>query len=123
MKKMTGNQMLETAIKLLGYSDGNGSTQLMTRAKSRAVVLINLVISDLWCLCKNSELKTIKALSDEIPLPVRVINDVFPYGLAMFLAQSESDGDQQAFYARLYSQKRGSIARIETVKNVIPGVF
>ena len=120
---MTGNEMLEMTLKMLGYTEGNGNSKLAARAKSRAVVLINLVLGDLWPLCKTDPLTPIKALSDIIDLPARVLNGVFPYGLAMFFAQSESDGEQQALFSRIYSQKRGSISRCETVKNVIPGVF
>ena len=44
------------------------------------------------------------------PSRERACIDILPYGAAMFLAQSEGDGDSQRLYAALYNQKRAGAA-------------
>lgn len=118
---MTGNQLLNTSLKILGYTDQNGNAQLTSRVRNSAVVNINLVYSDLWRITHTESFEPINSLGDTIDLPGNALHDVFPYGLCMHIARSENDGDQQQFYSVLYNQKRTSLSNFETVEDTFIG--
>ena len=117
---MTGQEILKTASELLGYNDANGNFLLSARITGKAVAIINRIYSDLWRICNDAEFTPIKSLVDEIVLPERALNDVMIYGVAMMIAQSESDCDQQQIYSVLYNRKRASLSKIETIQDVLP---
>lgn len=117
---MTGQEILKTAADLLGYNDANGNFLLSARISSTAVTTVNRIYSDLWHICNDTEFTPIKTLQEEIKLPERVLNDVMPYGVAMMMAQSESDGDQQQMYSVLYNRKRASLSKTEKIQDVLP---
>jgi len=55
-------------------------------------------------------------------LSMEAVRDIMPYGVAMLMAQSEGDGDNQALFADLYNRKRSSARKnASTRKNVLPG--
>ena len=58
--------------------------------------------------------------NDIVPLPDRLVADVMPYGVAMLLAQGESDADNQAVFARIYSQKRAALTHTDSRVNRLP---
>ena len=118
---MSGNQLLNTALKILGYTDQNGNSQLSSRVKNCAVVNINLVYVDLWRMLNETAFIPIVSLGDTVNLPETVLNDVFLYGLCMHIARSENDGDQQQMYAVLYNQKRTSLSHTETIEDTFIG--
>lgn len=117
---MKASEILNNTLKLLGYADINGNPKLTQRIRNRAVVTVNLVYSDLWHICEKEPFEPIKSLDEEIKLPQRVLSDVFSYGLAMHIAQSENDGDQQQFFAHHYNSKRAGLSRTERITNKIP---
>lgn len=117
---MKASEVLNIALKLLGYTESNGNVKLTQRIRNKAVVAINLVYADIWRILGKENFKPIKATSEEINLPADIINDVLVYGLCMNLAQSESDGDNQQFYAALYNKKRAGLGRIESYQDVLP---
>lgn len=117
---MTGVKITEMAAKLLGYTTSNGNLQLSERIMSKALVCVNLIYSDLWSICKNEEFNPLASLGDAIDLPDRVLYDVMSYGVAMMIAQSESDGDNQQLYAGLYNKKRSSLSFTETIEDRFP---
>lgn len=126
-KKYTASALFNNTLKLLGYSDCDGNIELTDRLRNRAIVTVNLVYGDLWNICYHSsdktsatEFKPIKSLADEIKLPIKVIEEAFLYGLAMHIARSENDGDQQQLFAMLYNAKRASLSKYDKVKNVLP---
>lgn len=118
---MTGNQLLNNALKILGYTDQNGNAQLTSRVRNNAIVNINLVYSDLWRATKGGNFQPINSLGDTIDLPYSVLQDVFLYGLCMHMARSENDGDQQQFYTLLYNQKRLSLSKFEKIDDTFVG--
>ncbi len=120
---MTGQQILKLATDLLGYTNANGNLQLSARIMGKAVVNINLIYSDLWRICYDTEFEPISNIHGEIKLPERVLNDIMPYGVAMMLAQSESDGDQQQLYSVLYNRKRTSLSKKEGIEDVLPRCY
>lgn len=117
---MKASEILNNTLKMLGYSDKDGNVELTSRIRNSAIVNINLVYSDLWRACKTEVFEPIKSLNDEIMLPKKALGDVFMYGLAMHIARSENDGDQQQYYTMLYNAKRAGMTGYTTVKNVIP---
>ena len=112
--------MTEKAAALLGYVSANGNVQLSLRVASKALALVNIIYSDLHAICAEGTFMPITNLEQSLNLPENVLHDVFPYGLAMMMAQGESDGDQQDLYAYLYNKKRAGLSRFESVKDVLP---
>ena len=117
MKAIT---LLNDALKMLGYSDSDGNAELTQRLRNRAVVTVNLVYGDLWRIFNSESFKTIKSMDDEVALPEKALGDVFLYGLAMHIARSENDGDQQQFFTMLYNAKRAGLTQYDKVKNTVP---
>lgn len=117
---MTGQKIIENAISLLGYTAANGNLQQNARIAAKALVTVNQIYSDLWRICNDGDFVPLKTVHEEIKLPERAVNDVMPYGLAMLIAQSESDGDQQQLYAALYNRKRTSLSKRESIQDVLP---
>lgn len=117
---MKANELLNDALKLLGYSDNDGNVELTGRIRSRAMAVVNLVYGDLWRTCNTGDFEKIKSLDDEIKLPNKALGDVFLYGLAMHIARSENDGDQQQFFAHLYNSRRAGLTVMTRVNNVLP---
>jgi hypothetical protein len=120
---MTGQQILKVATDLLGYTNANGNLQLSSRIMGKALVNLNLIYSDLWRACSDEEFIPLSNIHGEVKLPERIINDIMPYGVAMMLAQSESDGDQQQLYSVLYNRKRASLVKKESIKDVLPRCY
>lgn len=119
---MKAKELLNNALKILGYTNADGNAELTDRIRSNAIVTVNLVYSDLWKMESTEPFEAIKSLDDEIKMSQNVTGECFLYGLAMHIARSENDGDQQQFYALLYNSKRAGLTKHEKVKNVIPRV-
>lgn len=119
---MKATELLNNTLKMLGYSDSDGNVELTSRIRNSAIATVNLVYGDLWRAMCSGEFEPIKTLDDEIMLPQKALGDVFMYGLAMHIARSENDGDQQQYYTMLYNAKRAGLTQYEKVKNVIPRV-
>lgn len=110
----TGQEILDRALQLLGYADGCGADENSPRWQAlldRGLAAVNQAYSDLWFLENDGVFTPLTALSEQVLLSSRGAGDILPYGVAMFLAQSEGDGDNQRLYASLYNQKRASAAR------------
>lgn len=111
---MIARETYKMALNMLGYKD----TDMF---KEKSVVLVNRVYADLfYSLNPNGEFEPIKSLQDTIDLPQKVLHDVFPYGLAGFLAQSESDGDSQQLYMSIYNGKKNRLNNVASIEDVIP---
>lgn len=115
---MTGREVLERALKLLGYTAADGNEQLSRRILNRAVEVINTVYEDLHNITATQELTPIESLSDEIKLQSKALS-VMHYGVAAFIAQSEDDGDSQQLWMTVYNKKRASLSQITKRIDVI----
>lgn len=106
---MTGHELLEQALTLLNYTDPHGRHDPLTHAAlyKRALPLINQIYADVWHIHSNEPFSPLASLSQTIPLPAPITAGVLPYGVAMLLAQTDGDADNQAVYALLYNQRRG----------------
>lgn len=117
---MKAIELLNDSLKLMGYTDVNSNSGITQKIKNNAIITVNLVYSDLWKVFNEKPFEPIKSLTDEINLPLQMPTDVFLYGLAMHIARSENDGDQQQFYTYLYNSKRAGLTVMTKVKNIIP---
>ena len=135
---MTGRQVLDRAMGLLGYQTIaalSGPSELL----QRSLMIVNQIYSDLYYAENRSAgdgqgLRAKKEredadgqafaplidLLDELRLSDRAANDVMPYGVAMLMAQSESDGDSQQLYASLYNRKRLSLSYADRRQDRVP---
>ena len=117
---MKAKEILNNTLKMLGYSDSDGNVELTNRIRNDAVVTINLVYGDLHRAVGSGEFEPIKSLDEEIKLPQKALGDVFMYGIAMHIARSENDGDQQQYYTMLYNSRRAGLTGYSKVKNTWP---
>ena len=119
---MTGSEMLNKGLQLLGYSDSNGNAHITQLTRSRALPTINLIYAELSRNC-GVENTPLNSLSEEINLPDRVLNEIMPCGVAMYVANAEGDTNAQAFWAREYNVKRATLTRVESFKDTLPNVW
>ena len=108
---MTGQDVLRQALRLLGYTDtlGEPNSAGHTELYKRALAVLNQLVCDLSRLESGAMAAPLGSLREPLPLSERVTRDVLPYGVAMWLATAEGDGDNQRLYAALYDQKRVAI--------------
>ncbi len=118
----TGRDVWERAMRLLNYTDGGGRLDGAQYAElfKRALPLVNQIYGDLWFCERDDAFCELSALEQPLRLSQRCIHDVAPYGVAMLLAQTESDGDSQQLMAALYNQKRSSMQRAVCRRDVLP---
>ncbi len=119
---MTAREILNSALKLLGYTEANGNSELPQRILNRATALINVIYSELWRAEGRADFTPIKSLTDEIKLTQAVLSEVMPCGVAMMIAGSESDGDSQSLWAEIYSRKKSILTRLEERTDSLPTV-
>ena len=87
----------------------------------RELDVLNQVMADLWPLEKDEVYQPLVNVNENIPLSVAAVENVMPYGVAMFLAQADGDGANQQLYATLYQQKRNAVKRpLKTRADVLP---
>ena len=116
---MTVKEMYQKALTLLGYV-GSDSISGETEFARKGVAVINQIYSDLHYAISREDFIPVNSFTDKINLSARILNDVMPYGVAMLLAQSEGDGDNQMVFAALYNKKRVGVAKISQVKFTEP---
>ncbi len=117
---MKASELLNNALKMLGYTNADGNAELTGRIRNNAIVNVNLVYADLWRMASKEPFEPIKSLDDEIKLPQKATDECFLYGLAMHIARSENDGDQQQYYAVLYNSRRSGLTQYDSVRNTWP---
>lgn len=132
---MTGRQVLDRAMGLLGYQTIealSGPSELL----QNSLTVVNQIYSDLFYTenrqagkshgiggesAAGGDFMPLIDLMEEMRLSRRAAGDVMPYGVAMMLAQNESDGDNQQLFATLYNRKRLSLSYTDRVRDTIPG--
>lgn len=119
----TGEEIKNRALQLLNYTDQNGrvDSAMYADVTARSLALVNQVYAECWYILEGErpfiELPT---LTEPIALPPRVIENVMPFGVAMLMAQSLGDGDNQSMMADLYNQKRATLTHRCRRKDVMP---
>lgn len=117
---MTGCEIYNNALSLLGYAENNGNKQLTQRVMDRAIPLLNLVYGDLRRVCGMDE-KRVKSLSEEIELPEKAL-DICACGVAGYIAMSEGDDSAQAIWSTEYQARRTTLSKVSEIKDVLPTV-
>ncbi len=121
---MTVRELFCRALQLLNYTDSAGNVSGTQNAElfKKAVPTVNLVLADILHI-RGEEFQELSASDDVLPVSADVAARVMPYGVAMHIAQSENDGDNQQIMAITYNRLRGSVARPHSVRaNVLPTV-
>ncbi len=118
----TGEQVKNRALQLLNYTDRDGRLDSVMYADvtARMLPLINQIYSDVWYGLYDEGFEELGAVTDAFQLPERVINDVMPYGVAMLVAQTLGDADNQSMMAALYNRKRAILTHPRQRKDVMP---
>lgn len=119
---MTGEELLRQALYLLNYTNNRGEidTRNSEELIRRGVPIINAVLADVLPIA-GEPVSAIGTLEDTLPVAEDTAVRVMVYGVAMWLAQSEADGDNQQLMASIYSQKRNAIRRSPgRVADVLP---
>ena len=118
---MTAKEIINKAITLLGYNDINGNTG-DARLQAASLGAVNTVYSDLFYLNKKEGFQTISDAEQIISLDERTLNNVMPYGVAAYIAQSIGDTDSQQFFSIIYNQKRKTVITKNTIQDTLPAV-
>ena len=118
----TGEQLKNRALQLLNYTDRNGrlDSQMYADVTARMLPLVNQIYSDVWYGLYDDGFEELGALTDTLHLPERVMNEVMPYGVAMLIAQTIGDADNQSLMAALYNRKRAILTHKRRRKDVMP---
>ena len=118
----TGEQIKQRALELLNYTDQNGRVDnaLYADIAARSLALVNQIYAELWYALKPCGFEELPSLSETIGLPERVRNDCMAFGVAMLMAQSIGDADNQSMMADLYNQRRASLTHVYRRRDVMP---
>lgn len=118
---MNGQQVTDRALALLGYTDHRGEPDAAVSAAlyKRAVALIDQLCTDLTA-AEGGTVTPVTSLSQPLPLSEETARAVLPYGVAMLLAASRGDGDNQQLFAALYTARRRTVRRGERKGDVLP---
>ena len=119
---MTGEELLRQALYLLNYTNNRGEidTRNSEELIRRGVPIVNAVLADVLPIAGEPG-SAIGTLEDTLPVAEDTAVRVMVYGVAMWLAQSEADGDNQQLMASIYNQKRNAIRRSPgRVADVLP---
>lgn len=124
---MNGRGLFDKAMILLGYASAEGISGEKD-ILPKALVSINSIYAELYGAFvqkKGDEdsFVPLANINDNLNLPPYVANDIAPWGVAMLLAQSENDADNQALFANLYNQKKVRGKKFGRVKNAMPHVW
>ena len=120
---MTGKAIIEQALSLLNYTDGNGQLNSAANADVmlRSLPLVNQIYADLWYMNSKATFPPLKHADENLRLDEYTCWNIMPYGVAMLIAQSEGDADNQAVYASIYNQRRGATAKkMDCVQDAFP---
>lgn len=123
---MTGNDVFRQAMVLLNYTDNHGQFNSLNNAElyKRSLPIVNQIYADLWAIQSTAAFVPLASLNDEIPLNTHTLMNVMPYGVAMLLAQTDGDADNQTMYASLYNQRRPSAAvNSGLIQDCLPRVY
>ena len=123
MKLLNGRKIFETAAASLGYTVRLGAAVGASELEGQALAAVNRIYADLWWCAHPAatDFVPLACLEEAPDLPMRMLYDVMPYGVAMLLARGEGDSDGIAVYTSLYNQKRRSAARTGKMTDIFSG--
>ncbi len=121
---MTAGEVIRQALALLNYTDtrADGEVPGGHTVYKRALPLADQIAAELWYRDHTEPFQPIRDLHTVVPLSDAVVRTVMPYGVAMLLAQSDGDVDNQTLFASLYDGRRTASATAERIVDVLPEV-
>ena len=124
---MTGTDILRQAYTLLNYTDANGNVNAANNANlsKRALPIINQIYADLWQpRMVGAKFEVLSTMNQPLDLDDYTAINIMPYGVAMMLAQSDGDVDNQSVYATLYNQRRaGAVTTTDRIIDKLPRTY
>lgn len=124
---MTGTDILRQAYTLLNYTDANGNVNAANNANlsKRALPIINQIYADLWQpRMAGAKFEVLSTMNQPLDLDDYTAINIMPYGVAMMLAQSDGDVDNQSVYASLYNQRRaGAVTTTDRIIDKLPRTY
>lgn len=112
---MTLIQVFNEAMSLLGYTNQDGVID-NDNTLPQLLAIGNSVFAELQD--KEGKFERLVNVDDEIPLSDRVIMDCMVYGIAMWVALHNSDGDNQQIFSTLYEQKKHNLIKQKIIEDV-----
>ena len=121
---MTGQELLNTALLLMGYTDQNGEpdTEIARAAMRMGLTAIRQIYAEL-AYARGETPKDIASLGEIIPLPDRLLTEVMPYGVAMLLAIIEGDNNSEAAFSLIYNRKRRLLTATDNRVDTLPRLY
>ncbi len=118
---MNGNQILQRALTLMGYTDQNGEidSEAARSANRHGLAAVRQIYSEL-SYASGKAPAAVTAMSMPLPLSQRLLEEVMPYGVAMLLAIAEGDTNTEAAFALIYNRKRGLLTQTEQRIDALP---
>ena len=120
----TANDVFERAMQLCGYVNGDGTPDRLRDADiyKRGLAFVNQIYADMFFAeTPDGSFRPLHGMEEVIPLSVRCINDILPYGVAMLIAQAEGDANNQNIFSYVYNQKRaGGIKSVRRITDALP---
>ncbi len=124
---MTGTDILRQAYTLLNYTDANGNVNAANNANlsKRALSIVNQIYADLWHpRTVGAKFEVLSTMNQALDLDDYTAINIMPYGVAMMLAQSDGDADNQSVYAALYNQRRaGAVTTTDRIIDKLPRTY
>lgn len=120
---MTGKEVFRQALQLLGYTDNSGEpdSRRGTEIYKTGLAVTNQIIAELSVAQSGMLPPPLTSLQQEVPLDEQTARTVLPYGIAMLLAATANDGDNQAVFAALYDGHRAACCHAYTRRtDVLP---
>lgn len=110
---MTGYDIFNRAVMLLGYTYPDGGITANNALLNRACDVIDQICSDLG-------VQRIDALECELNIDEKTA-DALLYGTAMLLSLTEGDAVKNQLFAQLYNAKRSAaLASLHRIYDVLP---
>lgn len=102
----TAQDILRTALELLGYTDRIGAIdgEKFSPHKRAALTICNLVIQEIQ-RHEGRDYKTISSLSEIPEISELSSNEVMPYGVAMHMALIDQDFTMHQHFSTIYTEK------------------
>lgn len=116
---MTGHQIINRALTLLGYTDTEGNLRVSDRIKKRATELLNEVYSEVFYTVNEGEFVPLGSLLEAVNLSDSAIS-ALTAGVAAFMAQAESDLSAAAWWTNIYNSRRLRLTSVTSKKDVLP---
>lgn len=124
---MTGTDILRQAYALLNYTDANGNVNAANNANlsKRSLAIVNQIYADLWHpRTTGAVFEALATMNEKLDLDDYTALNIMPYGVAMMLAQSDGDVDNQSVYAALYNQRRaGAVTATDRIIDKLPRTY